>query len=357
MEDEEGDDTHKLHQLKQAIVKGQPLTIEIRAEYAWDSGVHEAIFSKEFRGMPVPIHIFEPHQAAYKQIEQIGLSYQGGLPQSCVWTAMGLTREQIDVSIVKKGSGVYVRYGFVGSTALDMANLPERIRAELPNDWVVTFGSSESPTDGELTSRLMCITSKVDPTGKQYEFPWQIRLERVQLRTGEEGASAAIVSKVAGSWNDERTVPKPPLCAKEMLTFVESTRPDETQALLRFGRDSNWPLRITVATGVSPLTTLAVTYDSDWDGIECSEEGETSVGWAWSKFIQKAAAENLAVPPSFSRAGVPWQAILRKENNSLRVILKEATIWTPEDPGGPPPMVLFGPSATLKIRTAPPNAL
>jgi hypothetical protein len=35
MEDEEGEDEHKFHKLSQAIVKGQPLTIEIRAEYAY----------------------------------------------------------------------------------------------------------------------------------------------------------------------------------------------------------------------------------------------------------------------------------------------------------------------------------
>jgi hypothetical protein len=33
MEDEDGDDTHKLRQMTQAITKGQPLTVEIRAEY------------------------------------------------------------------------------------------------------------------------------------------------------------------------------------------------------------------------------------------------------------------------------------------------------------------------------------
>jgi hypothetical protein len=35
----------------------------------------------------------------------------------------------------------------------------------------------------------------------------------------------------------------------------------------------------------------------------------------------------------------------------MRVILKDTGIWTPEDPGGPPPMILFGPNALLKIRT------
>jgi hypothetical protein len=141
-----------------------------------------------------------------------------------------------------------------------------------------------------------------------------------------------------------------------MPTFIEATRLKETRALLRFGRDSNWPLKITVATALTPLTALSVTYDTDWSGIKCTEEGEISVDWCWSKFAQKTAEEDLTIPPAFLRDGANWQAILRKESNSLRVILKEP-IWTPEDPAGPPPMILFGPRAIVKIRTAAPNAL
>jgi hypothetical protein len=57
-----------------------------------------------------------------------------------------------------------------------MANLPERILAELPNDWAITFGTSENPKDQELTGRLMCITSQLDQTGTSYIRPWQVRL-------------------------------------------------------------------------------------------------------------------------------------------------------------------------------------
>jgi hypothetical protein len=35
-EDDDGEDDHKLHKIAQAIAKGQPLTVEIRAEYAWE---------------------------------------------------------------------------------------------------------------------------------------------------------------------------------------------------------------------------------------------------------------------------------------------------------------------------------
>jgi hypothetical protein len=57
-------------------------------------------------------------------------------------------------------------------------------------------------SDGELTERMMCITSRLNAQGTQYEFPWQVRLERVQLRTGEQGDSAALVYRVAGSWDE-----------------------------------------------------------------------------------------------------------------------------------------------------------
>jgi hypothetical protein len=76
------------------------------------------------------------------------------------------------------------------------------------------------------------------------------------------------------------------------------------------------------------------------------------VDWCWSKFVQKATADVLTVPPAFARSGVKWEAVLKKENNSLRVIPREGAIWTPEDSGGPPPMVLFSPHSSIKIRTA-----
>jgi hypothetical protein len=76
------------------------------------------------------------------------------------------------------------------------------------------------------------------------------------------------------------------------------------------------------------------------------------VAWCWNKFNERVAAENLTCPPAFLRKDVNWEALVRKENNAIRAILKETRIWTPEDPGGPPPMILFGPNAIIKVRTS-----
>jgi hypothetical protein len=39
--------------------------------------------------------------------------------------------------------------------------------------------------------------------------------------------------------------------------------------LLKVGRDSAWPLKITVASALDETTSLSITYDSDWE--ECDE--------------------------------------------------------------------------------------
>jgi hypothetical protein len=206
---------------------------------------------------------------------------------------LGVPREGIEVSVFKAGQGVYVRYGYRQSEALDMRNLPEQIRAILPLDWTVTFGTKEDPVDLELTERMANITSQLDHAGAQYLLPWQVHLVKEPLRTGESGTSTASVCKAVGKWDDYRRVPTPPLCAKEIPTFVEATTVKESQAMLRFGRDSNWPIKITVATIASPATMLAITYDVDWEGLTTMEEGEISTDWGWIKFNQKFKEEAL----------------------------------------------------------------
>jgi hypothetical protein len=344
-------DEHRLHKMRQTTVKGLPITVEIRASYAYQNQLHEAVFSKEFKVSKPPAHVLEPYQLACKQIEQIGASYQGGLPASIIWTDLGIPREDIEVQVFKVGQGIYTRYGYRNSSALDMANMPEQIRAALPLDWYVSFGTSENPVDLELTERMANITSQTDPTGSQYILPWQIHLVKVQLRTGELGTPAAAVYKAEGRWDDYRRADTPPMCAKEMPSFIEATTVKETQAILRFGRDSNWPIKITVATVASPASMISITYDTDWAGLESTEEGEISTDWCWTKFNARANGESLSVPPALTRHGVKWDVGVRKENNSIKIIMKEGGVYTSEEPDGPPSMLLFGPEATLKIRT------
>jgi hypothetical protein len=172
----------------------------------------------------------------------------------------------------------------------------------------------------------------------------------LSLRIGELGTPGAGVYKIVGNWDDDRQIPEPPMCAKEIPTFTEATTVKETQAMLRFGRDSNWPLKITLAARASQATVVSITYEIDWEGLETTDEGDISTDWGLTKFRGKYEEESLMAPPALASGQGVWDATVRKENNSMRIIFKEQGIWAPEDPDGPPPMILYGPKAIVKIR-------
>jgi hypothetical protein len=246
MEDEENEDFHKLHKLEHAATRGQPVTVEISGDYPWEGRFEEVVFAKEYKRVPAPNHILEPMQTAYKAIEVLSHYYQGtGIPQSCLWTTEGLPREMINVRVIKKGLGIHLAYGFGESMAIDMANAPSRFRVELIDGWSVTFGTSAVPPDEELMTRLFYITSQWNESVKQYHLPWQVRLEGQPWRIGENGDVAAKACPATGTSDDDHTVPKIPLCAMKAPIFIEATRPKEIESLLKFGRDSEWPLNRT----------------------------------------------------------------------------------------------------------------
>jgi hypothetical protein len=142
--------------------------------------------------------------------------------------------------------------------------------------------------------------------------------------------------------NCEETVagPKIPLCAAISPTFIEATRPKEINAFMTFGRDSNWPLKITATSTLDDQTSLSMTYGSDW--ADC----DGSIEWVWTKFV---AADGITKPPAFDRPDVK-----RCENNAMHILLREASVngvhpTIHEDPGLPA-MTLYGPNAIIKLR-------
>jgi hypothetical protein len=75
----------------------------------------------------------------------------------------------------------------------------------------------------------------------------------------------------------------------------------------------------------------------------------------WEKFTEAAKADDMIAPPALQRKGLPWNIMLRKENNSFRVILRENTKSTPEEPVEPV-MILSAPRAVIKFRSVAPDA-
>jgi hypothetical protein len=112
---------------------------------------------------------------------------------------------------------------------------------------------------------------------------------------------------------------------------------------------------MSVVSAVSEYNVISITHDIDWAGIKW-EDDEVSVQWCWSKFIAKSKAEKLTAPPALLRKDITWTPYLRELNNSLWITLKEGQTWGPED-GEPAPMILFGPEATIKMRSTAPNPI
>jgi hypothetical protein len=136
-------------------------------------------------------------------------------------------------------------------------------------------------------------------------------------RTGENGEISADAFPYRDNWDETYTGEKVPLCAASPPTLIEASRPKEIQALLKFGRDSAPPLKITAASSLDEQTSLSITCGSDW--TEC----DGTIEWVWSKFTATAAADQARVPPAFNRPGTTWELCMRKENNAMHTLVRE----------------------------------
>jgi hypothetical protein len=174
-------------------------------------------------------------------------------------------------------------------------------------------------------------------------------------RTGEEGNVSAQPEPLSqfNTWNQKWTQDKVPLYVTLIPTRVYATRAKESAAFLKFGRDSNWPLSVTLALALDPETSLSITYEVDW------EEYDGSTPWAWTKFAAAAEADGIRTPPAFTRPETKWDNLVAKDGNSIRIILRERLADVtlpviPEDPGLPI-MILYAPRTTLRLRKRTPR--
>jgi hypothetical protein len=97
-----------------------------------------------------------------------------------------------------------------------------------------------------------------------------------------------------------------PLCATQPLTFTQATIEKEILTMLRFERDSAWPLKITAASALDEATSLSITDDSEWT------DDDGSIEWIWDKFYEAAKADQITVRPALSRPGSTCDMFVRK---------------------------------------------
>jgi hypothetical protein len=104
-------------------------------------------------------------------------------------------------------------------------------------------------------------------------------------RIGELGEVCATASPDTTGWSASEMAPEIPSCAAALPTFVEATRDKEVQAMLKCGRDNQWPLRITMACNLSENVAVSVTYSIGRGNCTSNEE------WFRAR-LQKMGSQN-----------------------------------------------------------------
>jgi hypothetical protein len=185
----------------------------------------EVSIQKEFRDVTKPSNIFEPLHLAYKSLEALSTIYgTEGIPDSCLWTQTGVSREEIEIFVAKRGRWSYITYGWTGTHGLAIGNFPAGYRIELRDRWTVTFGAAEGLSNQELTQQRINISSPWDVTAETYRGPWGLHLTAQPWRTGELGEVCATANPDSSQWQGNEVAFDIPLCAATAPTFIEVTR-------------------------------------------------------------------------------------------------------------------------------------
>jgi hypothetical protein len=101
----EVDGTHKLKQISHVARLKQPITVKIRGQFDGEKELkHEVLIQKEFWGIEPPSHLLDLLQFAFKSLEILSQLYgTKGIPGSCMWTQLGVAREQMEIGVHKQG--------------------------------------------------------------------------------------------------------------------------------------------------------------------------------------------------------------------------------------------------------------
>jgi hypothetical protein len=129
-----------------------------------------------------------------------------------------------------------------------IASFPSVFNAECPGGWSIPFGTNVTPRDLELSDRLAMITPSWGEESQDYSLPWQVRLTARAWRTGEQGEVCAEMVVAQQPWDGATCQGEVPYCAYNLPAFSEPSRPKGTYSLFEIARNSQWPIKLSLAT-------------------------------------------------------------------------------------------------------------
>jgi hypothetical protein len=131
--------------------------------------------------------------------------------------------------------------------------------------------------------------------------------------------------------------------AAQPRDFSEITDKQEISRILKFGRDSNWPMLLSCVSFLDGLNSATVTYETTL--ADC----EDSSPWYLARFRGLMEADGLIGLPVAACLNVTWNRTCRVEDFKVHIFITELNVSTPGQ-DGPPCMIFCAPKATLKLR-------
>jgi hypothetical protein len=293
--DPPNEDTDKLVQIAQAIYRQEPVTVCLKGHFKGSQNVETVVHFQRDHTSGTPNSLQELFQEAFQEIAASSTMYaSSGIPGSLLWTVTPFTHDSLDISVYKIGKGDIVTYSPKGMQGLPISQCPAVYTLELAGKWFISFGAEEQALDATHMQYLVNITAPWD--GKAYGNPWRIFLAAQPWRFSETGE---ILLSASPEYPQERDPysfnPRIPRNAAQPRTFIGATRPKEIGRILKFGRDSNWPLYISVASTLDATNSISITYQASWDECDASTE------WFWNSFVNISAQDNLMDLPVTAR--------------------------------------------------------
>jgi hypothetical protein len=134
-----------------------------------------------------------------------------------------------------------------------------------------------------------------------------------------------------------------PFNSAQPRDFAEITEDREISRIMKFGRNSGWPLLLSCVSSLDGLNSATITYETSL--IDC----EDNIPWYIAKFNKLMEEDGLVGLPVAARLNVIWKRTCRAEDFKIHVFITELGVTTPEL-DGPPCMIFYAPKATLKLR-------
>jgi hypothetical protein len=200
-----------------------------------------------------------------------------GIPGSLVWTVQPFTEETLNIAVYRFGMGLKVRYQLKDLMGLEMEKWPTVYTFDLEDGLSIAFPAVPRLPDAFLMQLVINLTAPWD--GQQFGNPWQVHLAQQPWRKSETGEIyLQVMPTYPADMDMEAFNCRVPFNSAEPRDFSEITDEQEISRILKFGRDSGWPLLLSCVSSLDGLSLAIVTYETSL--TDC----EDKIPWYLAKF-------------------------------------------------------------------------